>query len=128
MNRFISSNLSLKFGSLLNSAVSRAASRNNSLIPSRNPSRSHSRAASPVIQSGEAGDATLPLMLCSLLQREFSGSKSSGGGRGSRKGGGGHRKRGEEEDEEEGIYLSINQFNFNLSTKAPVTARLHYYI
>lgn len=88
--------------------VSRVASRQNSLNPSRNPSRCHSRATSPIVTAATAtaggaaaaaGTATnedaaaLPLMLCSLLQREFSGNSKRGG---SRKG-----RKGEEEMEDE---------------------------
>ena len=37
----------------------------------------HSRAASP--SHSAAGDAALPLVLCNLLNREFSGARSPGG-------------------------------------------------
>ena len=81
--------------------VSRLHSRNNSLNPSRAPSRNLSRTASPSPVSAAAAvssttqqpptdDATLPLVLCNLLQREFSGPKSPRHGR--------KAKKGEEED------------------------------
>lgn len=76
--------------------VSRLHSRNNSLNPSRAPSRQVSRTASPSPVSVAAAaaaaptdDASLPLVLCSLLQREFSGCKSPRHGRKSKKFGGG---------------------------------------
>ena len=83
---------------------SRGPSRNNSLNPSRAPSRAHSRAASPIIVNPGSDDATLPLMLCSLLQREFSGPKAGNTLRpsGSRK-----FRKGEEENEEEEGQFSI---------------------
>ncbi|CAB4061657.1 unnamed protein product [Lepeophtheirus salmonis] len=69
---------------------SRNISRNTSLNPSRNPSR----AASPIVNMN-SDDAFLPIMLCNLLQKEFSGHKSPArGGRGSRKG-----RKGEEEED-----------------------------
>ena len=45
---------------------------------SENPAPS--RAASP--SHSAAGDAALPLVLCNLLNREFSGARSPGGGGG----------------------------------------------
>ena len=67
--------------------ASRLPSRIHSLNPSQNQSRAASRTASPVQLlsggsiSGPAGnqDASLPFVLCSLLQREFSGRRSGRG-------------------------------------------------
>ncbi|TRY72060.1 hypothetical protein TCAL_03971 [Tigriopus californicus] len=100
-----------KFGRNKSSDASRLPSRTNSLIPSsraasRRESRSHSRTTSPINLTGGSGgggagggtdDATLPLVLCSLLQREFSGSKSPG----RRKNRKGEQEEEDEEDEEE---------------------------
>eukprot|EP00095_Tigriopus_kingsejongensis_P001269 maker-scaffold149_size310270-snap-gene-1.9 protein:Tk01269 transcript:maker-scaffold149_size310270-snap-gene-1.9-mRNA-1 annotation:"hypothetical protein KGM_04614" len=96
-----------KFGRNKSSDVSRIPSRNNSLVPSRTTSRresrSHSRNTSPINPNSSLGggtdDATLPLVLCSLLQREFSGPKSPG----RRK----NRKGEQEEEEEEGEHLKV---------------------
>ena len=55
----------------------------------------HSRAASP--SHSAAGDAALPLVLCNLLNREFSGARSPGGAAGETAGsgfGGGLRRFG----------------------------------
>ena len=49
---------------------------------SENPAPS--RAASP--SHSAAGDAALPLVLCNLLNREFSGARSPGGGGGAAEG------------------------------------------
>jgi hypothetical protein len=83
----------------IDSEASRFPSRIHSLNPSQNQSRVASRTASPVQLisggsiSGPSGnqDASLPFVLCSLLQREFSGRRSGGRGRKS------------EQDEEEPI-------------------------
>lgn len=65
--------------------ASKLPSRAHSLNPSQNPSRIASRTASPVqllsggsISGSNQGnqDASLPFVLCSLLQREFSGRRS----------------------------------------------------
>ncbi len=51
-----------------------------SLAPSMAASRQASRTASPVLSASGADEAAaLPLVLCSLLQREFSGGPRSPG-------------------------------------------------
>ena len=57
-------------------------SRGASLAPSRAASRAVSRATSPVLSATSAAatadDTALPLVLCNLLQQEFSGTHSPG--------------------------------------------------
>ena len=56
-------------------------SRGASLAPSRAASRVVSRATSPVLSATSAtaaDDPALPLVLCNLLQQEFSGTHSPG--------------------------------------------------
>ena len=50
------------------------------LVKSVSENPAPSRAASP--SHSAAGDAALPLVLCNLLNREFSGARSPGGGGG----------------------------------------------
>ena len=62
------------------------------------PSHAASRTASPVL-SHAGDDPSLPLVLCSLLQREFSGPRSPGrSGSFRRK----SRRQGEDQDDENG--------------------------
>ena len=63
------------------------------------PSHAASRTASPVFSAGSE-DASLPMVLCNLLQREFSPRRSSFDARAS--GRGGKARRGEEQEEEIG--------------------------
>lgn len=90
---------------------SRMGSRANSLQPSRTASRAPSRAASPSLRPGDDASAALPMMLCNLLQKEFSGSKNLPGapggsmslsGRFGRRHSMFRRRSGEEEDNENG--------------------------
>ena len=67
------------------------------------PSHAASRTASPVFSAGAGSeDTSLPVVLCNLLQKEFSPRRSSFDDRSSRKGGGKGRRAGEEQEEEPG--------------------------
>lgn len=67
--------------------------------PSLVPSRAASRTASPVLSHASGDDPSLPLVLCSLLQREFSAPRSPGrSGSFRRK----SRRHGEDQDDENG--------------------------
>ena len=69
------------------------------------PSHAASRTASPVFSAGAVSnseDTSLPVVLCNLLQKEFSPRRSSFDDRSSRKGGGKGRRAGEEQEEEPG--------------------------
>ena len=66
------------------------------------PSHAASRTASPVFSAGAGSeDTSLPVVLCNLLQKEFSPRRSSFDERSSRRGGKG-RRVGEEQEEEPG--------------------------
>jgi len=64
------------------------------------PSRAASRTTSPVLSHASGDDPSLPLVLCSLLQREFSAPRSPGrsGSFKSRK----SRRHGEDQEDENG--------------------------
>ena len=81
------------------------------------PSHAASRTASPVFSAGAVSnseDTSLPVVLCNLLQKEFSPRRSSFDDRSSRKGGGKGRRAGEEQEEEPG-----KQNNQKMSTTQP---------
>ena len=82
------------------------------------PSHAASRTASPVFSAGSE-DASLPVVLCNLLQREFSPRRSSFDGRAS---GRGNRRRGEEQEEDvvgKGA-LNLNLGVFHVFTRSDI--------
>ena len=83
------------------------------------PSHAASRTASPVFSAGAVSnseDTSLPVVLCNLLQKEFSPRRSSFDDRSSRKGGGKGRRAGEEQEEEPGKQKTKQPKNEHHST------------